>query len=396
MADGIKKVAILGSTGSIGQQALDVIRAFPSRFQVIALAGGKNGRLLEEQIGELHPKMFYSLTKADISYEGKFSSMEEMASDPEVDLVVIATSGKVGLSPTLAALRAGKTVALANKEILVMAGEIIVGEARQHRARILPIDSEHSAIWQCLRGERSKIQRLLLTASGGPFYHCSGTQLAGITAEQALEHPVWKMGRKVTIDSATLMNKGLEAIEAHWLFHIPFESIEIAIHPQCIVHSMVEFIDGSVKAQLGFPDMRLPIQYAICYPERLSNPVLPRLDLSKTQSLEFEFVDYDKFPCLKLALKAGNLGGTYPAVLCAADEVAVELFLSHRINFVDIASVIEQTLERHQGIRKPTLDEIWQADAWAMEYAERLAYSHGDVFGEPNAGIQQSSLELTE
>ena len=396
MGDRIKKVAILGSTGSIGQQALDVIRVFPSRFQVIALAGGKNSRLLEEQIDELHPKMFYSPIKPDINCEGKFLPMEEIASHPEVDLVIIATSGKAGLRPTLAALRAGKTVALANKEVLVMAGEIVIREARRHRAKILPIDSEHSAIRQCLQGERSKVQRLFLTASGGPFYHYSPSQLAEITVEQALQHPVWKMGRKVTIDSATLMNKGLEVIEAHWLFDVPFERIEILIHPQCIVHSLVEFIDGSVKAQLSFPDMRLPIQHAICYPERLSNPELPRLDLSKTQSLNFESVNKDKFPCLKLALNAGNLGGTYPAVLCAADEVAVELFLSHQIGFLDIAPLIEQTLERHQGIRKPTLDEIWQADAWAIEYAERLAYCHGDTCPEPNVGIQQSNLELAE
>ena len=392
MGDRIKKVAILGSTGSIGQQALDVIRVFPSRFQVIALAGGKNSRLLEEQIDELHPKMFYSPIKPDISCEGKFLPMEEIASHPEVDLVIIATSGKAGLRPTLAALRAGKTVALANKEVLVMAGEIVIREARRHRARILPIDSEHSAIWQCLRGERSKIQRLFLTASGGPFYHYSPSQLAEITVEQALQHPVWKMGRKVTIDSATLMNKGLEVIEAHWLFDVPFERIEILIHPQCIVHSMVEFVDGSVKAQLSFPDMRLPIQYAICYPERLSNPELPRLDLSKTQSLNFESVDYDKFPCLKLALNAGNLGATYPAVLCAANEVAVELFLSHRLGFLDIAPLIEQTLERHQGIKKPTLDEILQADAWAREWAERFAHCGSDP--EQGEETQQSNPQL--
>ncbi len=385
-------MAILGSTGSIGQQALDVIRAFPSKFQVVALAGGQNTRLLEEQIARLHPKMFYSPSKPDISYEGKFSSMEEIASHPEVDLVIMATSGKVGLSPTLAALRAGKTVALANKEVLGMAGEIIVGEARRHRARILPIDSEHSAIWQCLRGERSKVQRLFLTASGGPFYYSSPPQLIEITVEQALEHPIWKMGRKVTVDSATLMNKGMEVIEAHWLFRVPFESIELLIHPQCIVHSMVEFVDGSVKAQLGFPDMRLPIQYAVCYPERLSNTELPHLDLSKIQSLNFESVNKDKFPCLELALNAGNLGGTYPAVLCAADEVAVELFLSHRIGFLDIAPLIEQTVERHQGIKKPTLDEILQADAWAREWAERIAHSGSDP--EQGEETQQSNRKL--
>ncbi len=392
MGDRIKKVAILGSTGSIGQQALDVIRVFPSRFQVIALAGGQNIKLLEKQIYEFQPKMFYSPIKPDINCEGKFLSMEEIASHPEVDLVIIATSGKAGLRPTLAALRAGKTVALANKEVLVMAGEIVIREARRHRAKILPIDSEHSAIWQCLQGEKSKVQRLFLTASGGPFYHYSPSQLAEITVEQALQHPVWKMGRKVTIDSATLMNKGLEVIEAHWLFDVPFERIEILIHPQCIVHSMVEFVDGSVKAQLSFPDMRLPIQYAICYPERLSNAELPHLDLSKIQSLNFESVNEDKFPCLKLALNAGKLGGTYPAVLCAADEVAVKLSLSHRIGFLDVAPLIEQTLERHQGIKKPTLDEILQADAWAKEWAERLAHCGSDP--EQGEETQQSNPKL--
>lgn len=366
----MKKIAILGSTGSIGQQALDVIRALPGRFQVIGLAGGRNIKLLEKQIAKFHPRMFYSPIKPDVNYEVKFLSMEDIASHPEVDLAIIATSGKVGLCPTLAALRAGKIVALASKEVLVMAGEIIVREARRHGAKILPIDSEHSAIWQCLRGERSKVQRLFLTASGGPFYRLPRSRLAEITVEQALQHPIWKMGRKVTVDSATLMNKGLEVIEAHWLFSIPFESIEILIHPQCIVHSMVEFVDGSVKAQLSFPDMRLPMQYAICYPERVSNPELPRLDWNKIRSLDFGPVDYDKFPCLKLALTIDKLGGTYPAVLCAADEVAVELFLSHQISFLDIAPLIEETLERHQGISKPSLDEILQADAWAREYSK--------------------------
>ena len=393
---GVKKIAVLGSTGSIGQQALDVIRAFPSRFQIIGLAAGRNIKLLEKQVYEFQPKMCYSAKKANISYRAEALSMEEIASHPEVDLVVIATSGIVGLRPTLAALKAGKRVALANKEALVMAGEIMVSDARQHRARILPIDSEHSAIWQCLRGERSKVQRLFLTASGGPFYGLPQAQLAEITVEQALEHPIWKMGRKVTIDSATLMNKGLEVIEAHWLFHVPFENIKILIHPQCIVHSMVEFVDGSAKAELGFPDMRLPIQYAICYPDRLSNPGLPHLDLSKGHSLDFQPVDNDEFPCLKLALNAGKLGGTYPAVLCAADEVAVELFLSHLIGFLDIAPLIERTLERHQGINQPSLDEILQADAWASEYAKLLAHCHCDACPEPGGGTQQRSEELAQ
>jgi 1-deoxy-D-xylulose-5-phosphate reductoisomerase len=373
---GVKKIAILGSTGSIGRQALDVIRALPDEVQVVALTGHKNLELLEKQIKEFQPKMFCSSAKPDISYGGEFLSVEEIASHPEVDFVIVATAGKAGLSPTLAALRAGKTVALANKETLVMAGEIIVREASLYQAQILPIDSEHSAIWQCLQGEENKPQRLFLTASGGPFYHYSQSQLAEVTPEQALQHPVWKMGRKITIDSATLMNKGLEVIEAHWLFSFPFDSIEILVHPQSIVHSMVEFMDGSLKAQLSSPDMKLPIQYALSHPRRWSNSGLPRLDWSKIQSLNFEPVDYEKFPCLKLAMDAGKSGGTYPAVLCAADEAAVELFLSHRIGFTDIAEVVQKTLEQHRNISQPSLEEILAADDWARECATRLSLEH--------------------
>ncbi|MGB6873502.1 MAG: 1-deoxy-D-xylulose-5-phosphate reductoisomerase [Dehalococcoidia bacterium] len=387
---GVKKIAILGSTGSIGRQALDVIRALPDELKVVALTGNKNLELLERQISGFQPKMFCSSVKPDISYGGEFLSAEEIASHPEVDLVIVATAGKAGLSPTLAALQSSKTVALASKEVLVMAGEIIVREASLHQAQILPIDSEHSAIWQCLQGEESKPQRLFLTASGGPFYHYSQSQLAEVTPEQALQHPVWKMGKKVTIDSATLMNKGLEVIEAHWLFSFPFDSIEILIHPQSIVHSMVEFMDGSLKAQLSSPDMRLPIQYALSYPRRWSNSELPRLDWNKISSLNFEPVDYDRFPCLKLAMDAGKSGGTYPAVLCAADEVAVELFLSHRISFTDIAKVVQKTLEQHRNISQPSLEEILAADAWARECATRLSLGH---YEEPerrsNPGIEK-------
>jgi len=387
---GVKNIAILGSTGSIGRQALDVIRTLPDELKVIALTGNKNLELLERQISEFQPKMFCSSAKPDISYGGEFLSAGEIASHPEVDFVIVATAGKAGLSPTLAALQAGKTVALANKEVLVMAGEIIVREASLHQAQILPIDSEHSAIWQCLQGEESKPQRLFLTASGGPFYHYSQSQLAEVTPEQALQHPVWKMGKKVTIDSATLMNKGLEVIEAHWLFSFPFDSIEILIHPQSIVHSMVEFMDGSLKAQLSWPDMRLPIQYALSYPRRWLNPELPRLDWNKIKSLNFEPVDYNKFPCLKLAMDAGKSGGTYPAVLCAADEVAVELFLGHRISFTDIAKIVQKTLEQHRNTPQPSLEEILAADAWARECATGFSPGHGE---EPerrsNPGIER-------
>jgi 1-deoxy-D-xylulose-5-phosphate reductoisomerase len=370
---GVKKIAILGSTGSIGQQALDVIRAWPDELKVVALTGNKNLKLLEKQIKEFKPKMFCSSVKPDISYGGEFLSPEEIASHPEVDFVIVATAGKAGLSPTLAALQAGKTVALASKEVLVMAGEIVVHEARLHHAQIRPIDSEHSAIWQCLQGEKTKPRRLFLTASGGPFYYYSQSQLAEVTPEQALQHPVWKMGRRITVDSATLMNKGLEVIEAHWLFSFPFDSIEILFHPQSIIHSMVEFMDGSLKAQLSWPDMRLPIQYALSYPRRWSNSELPGLDWNKIKSLNFEPVDYDRFPCLKLAMDAGKSGGTYPAVVCAADEVAVELFLSHRISFTNIAKIVQKTVEQHRNISQPSLEEILAADGWARECATHIS-----------------------
>jgi 1-deoxy-D-xylulose-5-phosphate reductoisomerase len=293
--------------------------------------------------------------------------LEDMARHPDVDIVVIATSGSAGLGPTLAAVKVGKNVALANKESLVAAGEIITGAARESGARILPIDSEHSAIWQCLNGERQEVSQIILTASGGPFRDYSLAQLADVTVEQALKHPSWQMGRKVTVDSATLMNKGLEVIEAHWLFGVPIENIRVLVHPQSIIHSMVEFIDGSVKAQLSYPDMRLPIQYALSYPDRMANPGLPRLDWGHLGSLTFEQPDPDKFPCLRLAVEAGKAGGTCPGVLCAADEVAVELFLSQRIRFVDIPHLIERVLEQHQKVARPGIGQIMAADALARE-----------------------------
>jgi len=371
MGDTIKQLAVLGSTGSIGQQTLDVVRALPHRFRIIGLAAGKNIALLSKQVSEFKPRFVCYQDKKVLAQlpggEHELLSPEDIARHPQVDMVVIATSGKSGLSPTLAAVKAGKTVALANKESLVMAGEIITKETKRNRAQILPIDSEHSAIWQCLRGETQKAVKLILTASGGPFHGYSSAQLEGVTAEQALKHPSWQMGKKVTIDSATLMNKGLEVIEARWLFNVPFDNIKVIIHPQSIIHSMVEFIDGSVKAQLSYPDMRLPIQYALSYPERLPNPQLPQLNWSAINNLTFEPPDFDTFACLKLAIESGKKGETYPAVLCAADEVAVDFFLSQRIKFTDIAHLVEQTLEQHQSIAHPTLEEIMAADSWARQ-----------------------------
>ena len=369
----MRRLAVLGSTGSIGRQTLEIVRAFPERLEVVALAGGKNISLLKEQVAEFKPRLVCAELLAD--GEGilgaSYLSLEEIASHRDVDLVVVATSGKAGLGPTLAAIGAGKTVALANKEVLVMAGEIVTAEAQRHKAEIMPIDSEHSAIWQCLSGEGKKgISKLILTASGGPFRLSSQAQLAAVTPEEALNHPTWQMGAKVTIDSATLMNKGMEVIEAHWLFDIPFSQIEVVIHPQSIIHSVVEFIDGSAKTQLSLPDMRLPIQYALAYPDRWEGPFRQALDLGKIGSLDFEPVDWDRFPCLKMAMGAGENGGTYPAVLSAADEVAVELFLARKIGFQDISAVVAKTLDRHQVISHPSIEDILVADAWARETAK--------------------------
>lgn len=367
----MKKIAILGSTGSIGRQALEVVSAFPDVFKVVALAAGKNIELLAKQIRQFQPQMVYSPLNSSSLNRVKIVPMEEIVSHPDVDFVVVATSGKSGLLPTIAALKAGKRVALANKEVLVMAGEIIT-QAMSYEKQILPIDSEHSAIWQCLEGEQKKVSRLFLTASGGPFYNYTPSQLAKVNADEALQHPVWKMGKKVTVDSATLMNKGLEVIEAHWLFSMPFNRIEILIHPQSIIHSIVQFVDNSFKAQLSFPDMRLPIQYALSYPERLPNPDLPVLDLCQTYSLTLAPVDYTRFPCLRLARDAGERGGTYPAVLCAADEVAVEFFLKGEISFVEIPEIVDRTLNAHCSISQPSLEEIVAADAWARQTASQI------------------------
>jgi 1-deoxy-D-xylulose-5-phosphate reductoisomerase len=375
MGDSIKKLAIFGSTGSIGRQTLQVVRNLTGRFRVVGLAAGQNLELLSEQIAEFQPKYIYYQSKESskfITHSGTFLPMEEIAGHPDVDIVVIATSGKAGLSATLAAVRAGKKVAIANKEPLVMAGEIITREAKKSGAQLLPIDSEHSAIWQCLNGESQPPKRILLTASGGPFRGFSQEQLNQVTPQQALKHPSWQMGKKVTIDSATLMNKGLEIMEARWLFNIPLAQIDVIIHHQSIIHSMVEFIDGSFKAQMSFPDMRLPIQYALTWPERVPNPELPKLDWAQIKSLTFEPPDYKMFPCLELAIKAAKTGGTAPTALCAADETAVDLFLQGAVNFTDIARIVAGVMTEHQNICDPALDDIMNIDRWARDKALKL------------------------
>ncbi|MDP2936652.1 MAG: 1-deoxy-D-xylulose-5-phosphate reductoisomerase [Dehalococcoidia bacterium] len=373
----MKRLAILGSTGSIGAQTLDVVRALPGHFQVVALSGGRNLELLRQQVEEFRPLLAYSPVEgaaAALAGAGvRISPLEEIVTNGRVDLVVMAISGSPALSPTLAALRAGKTVALASKEALVMAGALVMREAREHGVQLLPVDSEHSAIWQCIQGEvgRDEIAKVHLTASGGAFRDLSREQLEQVTPEEALRHPTWRMGRKVTIDSATLMNKGLEVIEAHWLFDLPFDRIDVVMHRESIVHSLVEFVDGSVKAQLGVPDMRLPIQYALTYPSRLPNEELPRLDLASMGPLTFNDVELGRYPCLRLALEAARAGGTATTVLNAADEVAVERFLAGDIAFLDIPRLVERVLAQHQPVAGPELETILEADAWARAQARK-------------------------
>jgi len=375
----VKRLAILGSTGSIGRQTLEVVAANPGRFSVYALAAGSDVEALRRQVEAFRPALA-ALGNPDIEVRdfpipllrGE-EGLVTLATAPEVELVVVATSGAAGLAPTLAAIRSGKEIALANKEVLVMAGEIVAAEARAHGVTLRPVDSEHSAIWQCLLGEAPRtVERLILTASGGPFRTWPRERLARVTPEEALAHPIWKMGPKITIDSATLFNKGLEVIEAYHLFDVPYERIEVVVHPQSLIHSMVEFCDGSVKAQLGFPDMRLPIQYALGYPERLPHRYTT-VKWAEAGRLDFEPVDEERFPCLRLAREAGRAGRTYPAVLAAADEVAVGLFLEGRIGFLDIPRLIAEALEAHRPAGPVDLASIRAADAWARSWVERSA-----------------------
>ena len=295
----------------------------------------------------------------------EFTRMEDMVCLDDVDLVMVALMGSVGLVPTLNALKAGKSVALSNKEPIVMAGGLIKDYALRYGGEVLPVDSEPSAIWQCLRGEDNEILRLLITASGGPFRTTPIEEMEGVTPERALQHPTWKMGNKITIDSATLMNKAFEVIETHWLFDVPWEKIEVVVHPQSTIHSMVEFEDGSVKAQMGPPDKRLPIQYAMFYPQRFANTMIPRLDTTQSHSLTFAPLDSERYPCFNLAISAGKQGGTYPAVLSAADEVAVQAFLDAKIGFTDIPKVIDRVLGEHKSLVGDKVEDFLEADRWA-------------------------------
>jgi 1-deoxy-D-xylulose-5-phosphate reductoisomerase len=379
-----KRVVILGSTGSIGESALKVARDIPDRMEVVGLAAGRSAKALLAQAAEFRPRAV-ALYESDglselrgqlpegTACHGGAEGLIELATMPETDLVLIAIVGTAGLAPALAAIRAGKAIAVASKEILVMAGEEVTREAAKHGVAILPVDSEHNAIFQCLAGEPpGHVRRLILTASGGPFRQTPAAELAHVTPAQALKHPTWNMGRKITIDSATLFNKGLEMIEARWLFGVPMEQVDVVVHPQSIVHSLVEFVDGSQLAQLSHSDMCFPIQYAVTWPDRLPNRLRP-LNLAEVGALSFEAPDPVRFPALRLAREAGVTGGTLPAVLNAANEIAVPAFLEGKIPFPAIWETVEAVMQRHATVSHPHLEEILRADAWArVEAAEEV------------------------
>src|SRR5687767_14968951 len=378
----MKKVVLLGSTGSIGTSTVKVVEDLPGRLRLVGLAAGNNAELLIEQTRKHKPEAvcIQRLEKAaavreQVGGATKVHAGEEgllaLATLPSADIVLIAIVGTAGLKPALAAIRAGKDIAVASKEILVMAGEIVMNEARKNGVRVLAVDSEHSAIFQCLDGKpASSVRRLWLTASGGPFRNTPKEEFASITVERALKHPSWVMGRKITIDSATLFNKGLEMIEARWLFDVEMPRVGVVVHPQSVIHSMVEFVDGSMMAQLSTPDMCLPIQYALTYPERAASERV-QTSLAKYGSLTFEEPDTERFPALELARRAGETGGTLPAVLNAANEVAVESFVNRKLSFLGITETVRRAMDAHEVIAHPTLEQILAADVWARGEAER-------------------------
>ncbi len=379
-----KGISILGSTGSIGGQTLEIVASLRGKFKVTGLSAKGNLELLEDQIKKFSPRLACVEKEEDaktlVSRLGRTTTaiyfgeegLEKIAKHDESDILVVAIPGIAGLSHTLSAIKLRKTIALASKEILVAAGSIVIEEAKKAKSKIVPLDSEHNAIAQILKGEKAKkIKRIILTASGGPFLSTPVKELQKVTSHAALAHPTWQMGHKITIDSATLMNKGFEVIEAHYLFDIDYSKIDVLIHPQSIVHSMVEFEDGSILAQMSAPDMRIPIQYALLGFDRLENN-WTKLNLGETPPLSFEKVDCERFPCLELAYIAGRRGGTLPAVMNAADEVAVELFLAQKIKFTEIHSLIKDIMDKHEIIDEPTVEEILKADTWAREEIKTL------------------------
>ncbi|PYJ76953.1 MAG: 1-deoxy-D-xylulose-5-phosphate reductoisomerase [Verrucomicrobia bacterium] len=378
-----KRVVVLGATGSIGDSALKVARDIPERMEIVGLAANSNAEKLAAAANKVRPESVCLVDESKIDilrkaldYEPRILcgevGLREIASLTNADMVLVAIVGTGGLRPALAAIEAGKDLAVASKEILVMAGEIVMREAHENGVHVLPVDSEHNAIFQCLDGRSSEVRRIILTASGGPFRETSRKDFDSITSEQALKHPTWNMGPKITIDSATLFNKGLEMIEARWLFGVEMKQVEVVIHPQSIVHSMVEFADGSTLAQLSYSDMCFPIQYAVTWPDRVPN-TLPPLDFSKLSKLEFFTPRYADFPALNLARRAGEIGGTLPAVMNAANEVAVAEFLDRQVSFPSIWKIVEEVMNRHGSVAHPDLDAILRADQWARTEAASFA-----------------------
>ncbi len=374
----MKGLVVLGSTGSVGVQTLDIVRAFPEEFRVVGLAARRSFTALASQVGEFDPKyVSFDGTdgeKAEFSSNGHvMCSMEEMVAFPDVDLVVSATVGDAALGPTIAAIEAGKEIVLVNKEAIIMAGPILMELARKHGVELRPADSEPNAIWQCIRGEDKSVTKLIITASGGAFRDYDIDMLDQVTPAQALKHPTWDMGPKITVDSATLMNKALEVIEAKWLFDMDWDGIEVVIHPQSLIHSMVEFVDGSVKAQISPPDMRLPIQYSMLYPKRAPNAAIQKFDAVAAGEMTFKPLDPSRYPCFELALRVARRGGTWPAALNGADEMAVEAFLGGQIKFTDIPVVIEKALQDFTSVDDPTMDDIIAASTWAKQRVAQLA-----------------------
>lgn len=378
----MKKIAILGSTGSIGRNTLDVVSRNRKDFRVVGLSAGKNIELLEEQIKAFSPEIvavadssaadFLKKKNKGVKIFSGADGIQKVASYKNTDFVMSAIVGSAGLLPTITAIRSGKTIGLANKEALVMAGEIVIKEAKKNKAKIIPVDSEHSAVFQCIHGHsKAELKRIILTASGGPFVDRSREELKDIKADDALRHPNWDMGRKISIDSATLMNKGLEVIEASWLFGLPAEKIDVLVHPQSIVHSMVEFTDRSFLAQMSVPDMKGPIAYALSYPDRNKDPILG-LELDKIGTLTFKKPDNENFPCISYAYDALNAGGTMASVLNASNEIAVETFLNNKIGFNDIPLVIRKTMEKHSVKKLSSVEDVLEADRWARETAKKI------------------------
>ena len=380
----MKGIAILGSTGSIGTQTLDIVRSFPESFKVVGLAARQSINLLESQVKEFDPKLFsLDTTFENIrrleSYGSSKTDMISMVLDPDVDIVVTSTVGDVALIPTIEAIKIGKTIALANKESIIIAGPLIMRLANDSGARIFPVDSEPSAIWQCLNGESvnniyfpTQVSKLIITASGGAFRNWHPSKLDSVTPAQALNHPTWQMGAKITVDYATLMNKAFEVIEAHYLFGIPWDDIDVVIHPQSIIHSMVEFDDGSTKAHMGLPDMKIPIQYALFYPDRIKNNSVGRFDPVLSGELTFEAMDSKRYPCFEMALDFAKRGGTWPAALCGADESAVELFISGEIKFTDIPILIDAALKNYNSYDNPDLNQCLSAADWGKRRVKEL------------------------